>query len=357
MKQSLAGIDDLVRRTNENMTRKRDYVADVRHAMVTYRDGRHNLMIDDTTEPWEMSDHFTRQLGTWAKIPGNYMQYMKENRPSLLAYNLNNWMADPVHKHTRRLFRGWDRGNWRSFHSDKFNRFDHEHALEAVLPPLEELAEEKGGIKVASSGITDSKMYLKVLFPKTEAEVVGDTVQLGLSISNSEIGMGNIIVMPLIYTLRCTNGMVLPDHGVKKRHVTSRIEGDGNVTFSAETIEADHRAMQLKLKDTVADAVNELKQKEILDELRDAGQSNRVHNPMKAIDKTAEIINLSPSETEKAKLSFVKLGNYSKWGVVSAVTEVANTSESYDRASELEVLGGKVLKFSRKEWDSVALAA
>ena len=92
-------------------------------------------------------------------------------------------------------------------------------------------------------------------------------------------------------------------------------------------------------------------------ELRESGATTPAKEPFKAVEATAKLFNLTDGEREKAKLSFARLGNYTKWGMMNAVTEVANTHESYDRASELEVMGGKIISMPNRDWDRIALAA
>ena len=69
------------------------------------------------------------------------------------------------------------------------------------------------------------------------------------------------------------------------------------------------------------------------------------------------MFSLTEKETEDTTLSFVKRGDYSKWGMVNAVTEIANTHKNYDRASELEGLGGRILTMGKSQWQEIALAA
>ena len=63
-----------------------------------------------------------------------------------------------------------------------------------------------------SCQLTDSRMYIKVVNTRLEAEVVpGDIVQSGIIISNSEVGLGSVSIQPLVYRLVCSNGMVVND--------------------------------------------------------------------------------------------------------------------------------------------------
>jgi hypothetical protein len=43
--------------------------------------------------------------------------------------------------------------------------------------------------------------------------------------------------------------------------------------------------------------------------------------------------------------------------MLNAVTNLANDTESYDRATELEFLGGQVLDLNPSQWERIAVAA
>jgi hypothetical protein len=47
----------------------------------------------------------------------------------------------------------------------------------------------------------------------------------------------------------------------------------------------------------------------------------------------------------------------SQWGLANAVTRAAQDVESYDRATELEALGGDVVILPAGEWKALASAA
>ena len=371
MKQGLESVEKLVERANVLASLKRDYVADVRNTFMHY-DGEdafsltigHPLGISGEAV-YNINDVALRQMGTWAHIPMSYINHMRNSgHHQLLVDNFNQWFEKPKHVNNfRRLYRGMagefseSSGIWRSFHSDKFQRVDHEHILEDILPALQELAEEFGGIQVVSCQITDDKMYLKVIFPELEAKVVGDVVRMGLSIGNSETGMSNVYILPLLDVLRCLNGMVLPHRGVKRRHIGSAIESDGQVTYAEDTIEANLKAIKLQVRDSMTDVMNSFKDGSLIKELEASGDSTKVREPAKAIEATAKLFSLTDKETDVAKISWGKLHDYSKWGMMNAVTEIANTHESYDRASELEIIGGKIISMPNHQWDRIALAA
>lgn len=47
-------------------------------------------------------------------------------------------------------------------------------------------------------------------------------------------------------------------------------------------------------------------------------------------------------------------GDLSKWGVINAITAVANDLPDYDRATEIMELGGDLLLMENREWSKFA---
>ena len=81
---------------------------------------------------------------------------------------------------------------------------DNYNIASAVLPILAEIPD----VRIESCQITDSRMYIKAVNPRLQEDVTpGDTVQAGVVISNSEVGLGSVNIQPLIYRLVCSNGI------------------------------------------------------------------------------------------------------------------------------------------------------
>ena len=73
-------------------------------------------------------------------------------------------------------------------------------------------------MQIMSVEVTSEKLYLKIVDTRKEYACAGDTVQSGVVISNSEVGLGAVAVQPLLYTLKCSNGMV-DSMAERKTHV------------------------------------------------------------------------------------------------------------------------------------------
>lgn len=346
---------------------KRDLVADCRSLALTCVESTKpteeneapklttRLSVNDE-ETFNLTPHTHRQIGTYLGIPAKYYERMHEQAPWLLAGNVNHWLKENP---KRRMVRTLD-GEARAFMSDRYRRFDNERVAEAVIPVL--LDAPDNAIQLASAEVTERKLYIKAVFPQIEQEVKrGDIVQAGIEISNSEIGLGSVSVLPFIYRLICLNGMTMADRGMRRYHIGKQIEGEGQDVyemFRDETLQADDKALIMKLQDIVRAAMTgENGFSEYVQGLRDAQDGTQIANPIKAVEQLAETVVLSQPEQVSVLTHLLREGDMSRFGMLNAVTRTAVDVESYDRASELEKTGGKILNIPKDDWERIAVAA
>ena len=249
-------IQDVSREILRQQEAKADYlVATDRLYMDTYGDSPVIRVLDregiDQIEPLEIQQTAHQQIGTYLDIPSKYYDRMLQRDPALLSYNVNRWFQkEPEQK----LLRTMD-GKARAFLSNRYRRIDNLDIARVVLPIIGEME----GARFESCEITDDRMYLKVVNPRLQAEVVpGDIVQAGIMISNSETGLGAVNIQPLIYRLVCSNGMVVNEAGTRRAHIGRVNTTDVNFAlYSQQTLDAEDRAFVLKIQDTVRAAVDE----------------------------------------------------------------------------------------------------
>jgi len=262
-------LQQLTEELKHQASAKRDFLMNSR-AMSVSNDAE-SFSIFRTTQSGDeslsfgMTGLFHRQLGASLKIPAKYYDLMQTDYPELLSQNINGWFAKEPVKHTVRTLGG----TARAFLSDRYRRIDNIDVAQAVLPIIAEIP----GARVDSTEITENRMYLKVINPRLEAEVSkGDVVQAGIVISNSEVGLGSVSVMPLVYRLVCLNGMIVNDMGQRKYHI-GRENDEAWELYGDETLAADDAAFMMKLADVVRTAVDEAKFALIVDKLREAADA------------------------------------------------------------------------------------
>lgn len=298
--------------------------------------------------------HFSDRL----KIPKRFYDRLRGELPSLLDENVNRllrYRADDGAP-PKWMVRTLD-GVARAALSDSYRRIDNWEIAQAVLPILGDLP----GVQIRSCALTDKRMYIKAT-TNVEHEVrVGATVRAGVHVGNSEVGYGSVVVFPFVETLQCTNGMTITHRGdgmMRQIHLGRRVEADGTGRiFRDETRKADDHAFILALGDVVRAAVDEARFSELVAEMAKAAESAPVQDVGAAVEVLQRREGLSETEGRGILQHLAEGGDLTRWGVLSAVTRTAEDVESYDRANELETLGGKILAYSARDWRELAEAA
>ena len=290
------------------------------------------------------------QIASRLKIPKRYYDRLLADHPQLLDLNVNGlFQSEPE----RRMVRTLD-GRARAFLSDRYRRRDNFELAQAVFPVLKQIPDAQ----VLSCNLTDTRMYIKVVSPRLQADVkVGDTVQAGVSIENSEVGLGALVVRPLIFRLICLNGMV-SDAATRHYHVGKQVDADENYeVYSDETLRLDDQAFFAKVGDTVQAAVTEARFQEIVASMRETTETAPMKNPIEGVKVLANRYSLTEGEEQGILTHLISEGDLSLYGALNAVTRASQDVEDYDRASEMEKLGGTMLTMAASDWREVATAA
>ena len=284
--------------------------------------------------PLDIRQTAHRQLGTYLGIPQKYYELMRTDAPELLAYNANYWFSQ---KNELRTLRTMD-GCARAFLSNRYRRIDNLDIASVTLPVIGELPEAR----FVSTQITDDFMYIKVVNPRLQADVVpGDVVQAGVIISNSETGLGSVTIQPLIYRLVCSNGMVINDAKTRRNHVgrAATSEEDFSI-YSNETLLADDHAFVLKIKDTVRAAISEARFAQVVSRMRESTEAMLDTKQLPAIVKLASSsFGITEDESNGVLEHLITGGDFSLYGLANAVTRFSQDVESYDRATKMEDFG------------------
>lgn len=320
---------------------RQDFIADTRSLSVKTSENQSALSVtleNEICNSFGINELAHQQIATRLQIPYRYYNKMRSEQPTLLDNNINAWLN---HAPERRMVRTLD-GNVRAFLSDRYRRLDNLELCDAVLPIIREMK----GAQIVSCDITATMLYIKLVNKKLKAEVdVGDVVQAGMVISNSEVGLGSLKVEPLVYRLVCKNGLIVKDLAQKRYHVGKQIDGEEAAyeLYSDETIKADDRAFFLKVQDTVRCAADEAKFMLTVNKLKLAKQEKLGSDPVKTVEMLADRYLLNQNERGSVLRHFIMAGDNSSYGLLNAVTRASQDIEDYNRATELERLGGELL--------------
>jgi hypothetical protein len=303
---------------------------------------------DEAASDLQVLERAHRQISDHTGIPWRYYQRMAESMPTLLDENVNRWFH---HEPQPRMLRALD-GKARAFLSDRYRRLDNAELARVLIPILGDIPD----VRFESCALTEERMYIKALTPRVTGQVkVGEEVCAGVLIANSEVGVGSLRIEPFVYTLACTNGMVIPRSlgaaALRRVHVGRRVESDDTFrVFRDETLMADDRAFFMACADVVRAAVDEVRFRELVEAMQRAAQDEPVQSAPAAVQLLQKRENLTDHERDSVLTHLAAGGDLSRWGLLSAVTRHAEDVDSYDRATELEELGGKMLAYTSREW-------
>lgn len=316
--------------------------------------GQHMNVIDRKRDELlyqlRVNDIAHRQLGNYLGINAKYYDHMRANYPELLAININSWLQK--NEPQQRMLRTLD-GTFRAFLSEKYRPLDNDLIAETVLPILGTLGQD---VRIESCEITDRRLYLKAVNPRLEAEIVpGDVVQSGVIISNSEVGQGSVNVQPLVYRLVCSNGLIVNDFSYKKYHSGRVNEYDENYeVFNSDTREAETQFILKQIRDIVTAAAEQVHFDKVVERFREAKETPITSkNIPEVVDVTGRTFKITEEERKSVLTHLIEGGDLSLYGMVNAVTKTSQDVESYDRATELEEMGHKILTMPKRQWRSI----
>lgn len=320
---------------------RQDFIADTRNLVIETTPEKSTLQMSMGNRLQEFTIGLIahQQIAARLGIPYRYYQKMQTEQPGLLDENVNTWLQETPE---RRMVRVLD-GTVRAFLSDRYRRLDNLELCAAVLPVIREMK----GANIESCEVTESHLYLKVINKKMKAEVaVGDAVQAGFVVSNSEVGLGSLRVEPLVYRLVCKNGLICKDYAQKKYHVGRQVEESEDAAYeiySDATLRQDDKAFFMKVQDTVRCAADEAKFQLTVERMRETMHIPLEHEPMKEVELLADRFMLTQGERgDVLRQLFIGKDN-SRYGLMNAVTAASKLCKDYERATELERIGGEIL--------------
>jgi hypothetical protein len=320
----------------------------------------HLLLSNGTTTDYALTPLGHAQLADRAGLPKKYYDTLKEKHPDLLDYSVSYLLTKEDQKH---LVRTVD-GAARAILSDKYRCLDNVPLMSSVLPVF-----MNAGFEVVSSEITPTRFYLKVVSPKLTAEfpvksgghtMVNEVIRAGYWLQNSEVGHSRCSGGMFFDILRCANGLMMSsEYGFARNHSGKALDFDGQMElyFSNQTRQLDDHAYWAKLRDVVMGMIGSPDGfKASIERFRAASTDTITGNPVKAVEKIQEVFSLNNDEHDGVLKALIEGGDLSRWGVSNALTNYSQQVSDYDRATDFERLGGRVIELSSSDWTSIASA-
>jgi len=344
-------ITEIAQEISRQAATKQDFIAST--AKLRMLEDGHTLELEGQGA-FGVTDLALTQVGDRVGIPTKYVRRMQTEAPALLAANVNHWFTE---RPETRMVRTLD-GKARAFLSNRYSRIDNLDVAEVALPVLGNLP----GLRIISCEVTEHRLYIKAVTDRVRREItsrrVGDIVEAGVMISNSEVGLGSVLVTPFAYFLACTNAAIR--EGGKRwnrigRHAAE--QDDIYALLTDETKAADDKALLLKVRDTIGAALDETLFDRWVGKVQ-GSTDNRIEGDVtKAIEVLGNRLSLTNSEQSSVLRYLVEGGDLSQYGLMNAVTRTAEDAQSYDRATELEAAGAAIVDLDKSEWRELAMAA
>jgi len=361
-------LQDLAAEIERQKFSKKDFIADTKaaHVVLGPETGTPsiNLQLEGKGE-FGIRPIAHGQIAEHTKIPKPYYDRMVKDHPALLATNVNAWFEKYP---APRMIRTLD-GSARAFLSNSYRPLDNHDFAEAVLPIV---LDRK--MQIMSCEITESRLYIKAVDERLYRDVpvgykmgdgthqIFDTCAPALIISNSEVGFGRLVVETGVYTRACTNMALWSDGGMKKTHLGARHKLTDSVEsidhlLSDATRQKTNEALWMQVRDVVGAAFKPEIIGKRLEKLAHAAGQKITGKVEKVVEVAAERLGLNDGERESILKHLIAGGSLTQYGLHSAITRAAQDVEDYDRATDLEYLGGKVIELPRTEWQQLAEAA
>jgi hypothetical protein len=318
-----------------------------------------------------VTNHAKRQLAAKLEIPVAFYDRLEAAHPDLLAHNVNQlFQREPKKMLVRTLDDGNGPARVRAFLSDRYRPLDNYDLAQAVIPTLIE-----AGVEVVSTELTETKMYIKAIskdlardIPLPEGmkwgvghnqvirRVVGSVI-----ISGSEVGAGKVNIQPGAFERACTNMMIFREEAFAKLHIGKAYGDDDTVSqfLSDEARRKSDEAIWLAARDTLRATLDGRIMDTNVQKMLAARGDKIEANLVDVVEVFAQRNRFSEPERKSLLDRIMEAGEPTRYGLQWAVTRLAGDEEvvtSYDRATELERLGGEIIELQPSEWKTISNA-
>ena len=332
-------VKEMLNNINEDTKNKRDYLVDMKSIKVETNNFVYPSISSDhlSQGSFVLTDHSLNQLCGKLEIGTQYLRKCLPVSQQLVTHNLNFWINNSKEKEL--MLRTYVDINddivARALCSNRYKRIDNDVVANHSLNKLMDL-----GLDIKYSHYDRDTLNITAVNPKLEGEVTkGDVVQSGVTITNSEIGSGSLMIQPFIYRLVCTNGMVAPRYLNRfySRHV-------GKIV-----IDASNDDQYITIIDKMQKQIDLVNSEDVW---RESFQG--LLNSRKQKINSHQIVQLAKrhgvTESERADI-FARLNKYvgdtfttSKYELANAVTNMGNDEHRSDsRARFFQELGGLIV--------------
>ena len=338
-------VKQMLQRINDDVKYKKDYIVPLSSLATEISKGSYPELIiqgeDVTRENKELSftDHSLSLLCGKLDIGSRYIKKCLPISQQLVVQNLNFWIDHT--KERNYMVRAYEKGDTkiaRAILTDRYKRIDNDVIATKAINRMLDV-----GCEIKHADYDGDNLSITGVFPEIEGNVgtpqVDDIIQAGITITNNEVGGGSFKVLPFLYRLVCTNGMVAPSYvgTFLAKHVGKKVLHADDDTQGEESLEK------------MLDKITALKDPKIFEDLFGVFKASKFKKTSSdQIVKLAKQHSLTDDERagiftrlDKVYGDTFTVDNFS---LANAVTNLANDDEmSESRARFFQELGGHII--------------
>lgn len=365
MKQSMT-FNELTTHVYREAERRQDYYVPT-HEMQIATDASSSRLCTPCGQ-FTVKDRAHLHLAEICGIDRRYYQKLRTEAPFLLDRNVNHWLATAPAK--QRIVRALDEGgkmDVRAIVSSRYAALDNDALLKTVEPIIDEM-----GLSVESCDVGDDRLIIKMVSPRlTGAVKVGDEVQAGIVLRNSEVRCSALQIDYFVKRLVCTNGMVVTKNlgnGTFRRHIgrdwfaLGRKNGESKgLPYGLIPEDTAREEWECSIWQGLEEAMRaKLNADDFSAMLERFALTTKLDTPMEpdaVVQRVAKTYHLYEYEQEAVLHHLVHEEGAGEsvtlWNVLNAVTRTAQDVTDYNRATTLEEIGGSMAHLSAREWTNL----
>lgn len=347
-----ASFQTLYTQLKEQRDRKVDLIVPARdlcsnQGVIKVRNAGEPTLTDTGVTPTHLSltpsNVFDEGLSAKLGVPRAYLRTMRDNGwYDLVDANVNRLLhghegvreAD-ARRFLVRTFKGeGNTGYARAFLSDSYKTIDNWDILGSVIQGMSAAGLDSN--VVHSADLTDRRMYVKIVVPEINVlapDLLKDyrspfsgrrgadnpVVFAGFVIGNSETGNGSFFIRPEIQIQVCDNGMTIKQDVVSKRHLGSKIEDDGVIRYSDETMKKNLELIQLQTRDAIRTFLDVDYMRRVVNRITEQAGAP-VDKPQEIFTRLVKRDAFGKDDMDGLMEAFVKGGDMTRGGVMNAIT-------------------------------------
>ena len=293
-------------------------------------------------------------IGERLRIPPGYLTrlimgtHRADAEPRAAAGLCNELLRTHNDRGKSLLVRLIDENRIRAVLSERYRIMDNLDLLGPFIRGISSWLPDRVAVDYAD--VDEEGMAVAITFPEalhgagTTRQLPGGTVavndeyQAGFVLRNNECGEGGMEIVPRVWRVICSNGLLVEDMKFRRVHLGANLTG------------AMRDVMQQAVYEAIQHALDAMPR--IVTALHEA-QKERELNPIGRLGSIARHHDLDDNTRQHLFRTFAQEPEQSRFGVVQAITAAGRDQPVATDQQRLESLGGLVLQMPKREYERV----